>query len=371
MQVSAVSTRAFRNLCDPNLALHPRLNLIYGDNAQGKTNLLEALHLLIYHRSFRAQRLHELIRFSDASASIGGDLSRNGLQSRVEVLIDAKGRRTRIDGKVTTAQKHRITAVLFRPEDLQIPRGGAADRRRLVDQAIAAIWPGYDRLCADYRRTLQNRNRLLKETPPHLQDLLDAFDQQLSRLGGKIVAARLRYIRAIIDPFVRALTEISPADGSGVQICYCATQAPEDERDPEKLAQWLLGQLRSRHAEDLRRRATTAGPHADDIDFTLDGRSARSFASQGQLRSLVLAFKIAQLLHAHEVSSDYPVLLLDDVSSELDPHRSRYLFSFLAQFAAQVFVTSTRPELLPLCEERADFHVVSGEIQPVKRFTTT
>ncbi len=366
MRVNRLETVAFRNLADQQVTPGPRFNILSGPNAQGKTNFLEAVYLSACLSSFRAQRTKEMVRFGAEEARVRAEVEIDGVRRELEVQLHGKGRRARVDGKgvrSTSSYVAGLNVVLFSPDDLQIPRGSPGARRRLLDRAIANLWPAYLALSRDYGKTLQSRNRLLKERPSRLKELLEVYDQQLAELGAKVMAGRSRYLTAIGARFSEVFAEIVR---SGVQgtLDYVAPQQLLMGGDSlAALSTALLEQLRAHHSEDLGRQSTSVGPHHHDLDFRLDGRSTRSYGSQGQVRALLLAFKITQILDSYERVGRYPALLLDDVSSELDAQRTSYLFEFLTEINCQAFLTTTQAQLVLLEKERVDFRVVNGEIK--------
>jgi len=369
----------FRNLQPTRLAFDPTFNLIYGDNGQGKTNLLEAAYLLLCQRSFRAARLGELVRFGCDRGVVRGALQSAGVEHHVQVVLDARGRHTELDGKATRSLSHwppGFTAVLFTTDDLTAPRGSPADRRRLLDQAVAAVWAAYAELLRRYGRALRARNRLLRERPPGVAALLDAHEAPLASLGAKIVVARQRLLAQLLPRVQAAFARIIGARApQQVELRYLEGSAQDtpaalpSEGGPgaaeaERLAERLAAGWRRDRARDLARGLTSHGPHSDDLELRLDGRPLRQHASQGQVRALVLAFKVAQILDLHSRSGEYPALLLDDVSSELDAQRNRFLHDFLGEVRCQLLLTTARPELVPWHGRGASFEVVHGTVTP-------
>lgn len=359
----------FRNLEQLDLRCCPQFNIIFGDNGQGKTNLIEAVSLVLSSRSFRGNpRPEELIRFGYPQALLAALVrDTSGIEHDVLLRIDPKGKHLHLDGKVArrrTPSWPAIATISFTPDELRVPRASPSERRRLLDHGIAAIWPAYPQLLTAYGRVVHSRNRILRDRPHLASDLLEVYDQQLITQGAKIAAARYRYIEALRTDFSQAFTNIF-GEAISVGVSYLSTWAGEDDtNDVSELQRRLATSLSASHAEDLARRQTTVGPHLDDVLFTLDQRPARIHASQGQTRALVLSLKIAQILQVHQRLADYPVLLLDDVSSELDEQRSHRLFAFIRDIRCQVFVTTTRPELLPLLPADRRYHLRQGAIVP-------
>jgi len=339
--------------------------VISGQNGQGKTNLLEAVYLLLAHRSFRATRLIEMIRFEQETSLLRGKVELAGLQSDLEVQLSPNRKRILIDGKHPRGDQGLnagLGAVVFSPSDLHVPKGSPTQRRRLLDSAVAVGWPAYVQLYRNYSKTLQTRNRVLKEARPGLDALLDVYDQQLATMAGKVILARRRYVRVLSPLFRETFAKIM---GEGHESCISYVEGSQELPETIAEAAAALGdRLRQHRSEDKARRTTSIGPHTHDLEFKIDGRNARQFASQGQTRALILSFKIAQIIDTYQRWQHYPLLLLDDVSSELDAEREAYLFDFIGEIACQTLITTTRPELITVGEKRSDFRVLNGTIQP-------
>ncbi len=369
MIVQRVETRRFRNLVDQVVEPGARFNVLAGDNAQGKTNFLEAVNLVATLRPFRASRNAEVIAFGAERALVRATIRSMELTRELSVDVGPAGKKVRSDGKAPRSSVDYLdglSVVLFTPDDLQVPRGSPGPRRKLLDRSVASVWPTYVALTRDYQKVLTSRNRVLKDAPAGVRDLLEVYDQQLSELGARIVAGRLRYLRSIADVLCETFASIVRS-GVDCEVVYRTSDAVREAgvriADLEPV---LRQQLRDNLPEDLARRSTRVGPHTDDLEFFLDGRNTRSFGSQGQVRAVVLALRIAQIKDTHDKLGFHPVLLLDDVSSELDKDRNTYLFDFISQISCQCFLTTTRPDLIHLKEDRLDFQVVNGSITVTK-----
>lgn len=360
-----------RNLAPLVLQPAARFNVFHGDNGQGKTNLLETIYVVGALRSFRTQRLTDLIGFGREQAYIGARIQRAGLERVYELTQRANGRQVRLDGKaVRPISKYfgDFNVVLFAPEDLQVPRGSPADRRRFLDRAVFNRAPRYLADVQAYEKVVKNRNALLREIGSGKRslrqsgDLLAVFDQKLAELGGLLTASRLRFLGEI-RPRFRAAFESITQTGLEVDVTYAAGA----ELDPSltsvrDLAAALAACVAEQRPRDLARGTSSVGPHRDDLVFGLDGHVAAAFASQGQLRALVLAWKTAEMDLLSEVHGEEPVLLLDDVSSELDATRNEYLFEFLKRRPTQCFITTTHPRHVLLSSERVDYRVAGGVV---------
>ena len=356
MKLLALQLTDWRNIEHAVVELHPRVNVFAGDNAQGKTNLLEAVYYLGTLRSFRAGKTEELIRFGRPEARVRARIERRELARVLEVTVRPGQRIARIDGKAVRAAADwfgGFNAVLFAPEDLRLPKGSPQARRRFLDRAVFNAQPAFLKWAQEYDKLLRSRNAILRDERAPTPALLETYDQQLAEVGGHIVAHRLDYVAQIADGFAAAYGAITQS-GVAASARYL-TATP----DGAAIRRALADSVR----RDRARGFTTAGPHTDDLEILLDGRPARLYGSQGQLRALVLALKMAEIQHLESAIGEPPVLMLDDVSSELDPQRNRYLFDFIRRMTCQCVITTTHPEHILLTQDRKDFQVVNGTFE--------
>ncbi|HTJ47502.1 MAG TPA: DNA replication/repair protein RecF [Kofleriaceae bacterium] len=361
MLVAALQFAGVRNLASATLEPAPRFNVFVGENGQGKTNLLETVYLAATLRSFRTARLAEVIAHGAAQAHVKARVSRAGVTRVYEVAIEAHARKVRLDGKAVRPVSRyfgEFNVVLFAPEDLQVPRGAPAERRRFLDRAVFNRRPEHLLVVADYDKALKSRNAILRsvsdgvKSARSVEDMLAVYDAQVASLGAKLVANRRAYLDEM-RPDVQAAFEAITRTGFAVDARY--SDGPRDE-EGLKLA------LSSTRAKDFARGSTSAGPHRDDLHFVFEGHDAGAIASQGQLRALVLAWKTAEIDRLTRVHGEPPILLLDDVSSELDPARNRYLFEYLEARPGQCFITTTHAQFVLLRENRVDHQVANGRI---------
>ena len=370
MRVRRIEARGFRNLEPLDLSPHPKLNVLHGDNAQGKTNFLEAVFLVSGLGTFRSGRNQDLVRFGEEEALVRAEVQGPELTRVMEVRLAPRSRKLRLDGKAVRSAADflgGLSVATFCPEDLQLPRGSPGPRRRLLDQAVASVWPAYLNLLRDYQKVLRSRNHLLSHPGGPRRDLLEVYDLQLAKLGAPLVAARARYLQRLAPLVAEAYEEITHS-GVAAGLAYRtddALAAAGHEIAP--LTEALLQRMVTGRAEDIARKRTCVGPHTDDLELSLDGRTTRTFGSQGQVRALVLSLRLAQIKDTRQMLGYDPVLLLDDVSSELDPERTKYLFDFISEVDCQTFLTTTRPGLINLGEERHNFNVVRGQITAVSK----
>lgn len=343
-----------RNLSTIDMVPHPRFNVIAGRNGMGKTNLLEAIYLLGALRSFRTLARAELLRHGHQAAKVMGIFGGPAAGLRCEVQLSDKSRKIKIDDKSLSSLSehfHRLPMVLFHPATMSLVSSGPEARRRFLDRALFQADTSYPVLFSDYSKALSSRNRLLRATPVDRRALLP-YDEQLARLGVRLSQGR----RALLSRLAPAFGEIFGELTSGL-IASC-TLSLDEWTEVES----VLSILRDRYAVDAARGYTTAGPHAQDMEILLSGQSARRFASQGQQRLLALALKIAEVRTLTEATGRVPILLLDDVSSELDRERNQQLFAFLRRLGGQVFITTTHVEHILLSGDRADYEMSSGRL---------
>jgi DNA replication and repair protein RecF len=421
VRVLALTAEGFRNLGPLALSPHPRFNVLSGDNGQGKTNLLEAIYVLATLRSFRTTRLDELVRFGGEVAALRARVEHRQSERvfGVDIGLRPPRKQALCDGKSARTGEYfgGFNLILFAPEDLRLPKGPPAGRRRFLDRAIWNTCPSYLDEVRVYERILRSRNILLRGGPgrsqaaaedgesapspmpgagalPDSGALLEIYDQRLSAAGAVLFSRRRRYVQALAPRVAEVFARISGSEHE-VQVQYQpalkpAKAASKEPVDPETgsptpgivapvvdevrdLGERLYTQLQRDRRRDQLRGFTHSGPHADDLLFFLDGRPAELHASQGQTRALVLSLKIAEIQHLHALLGDPPVLLLDDVSSELDRDKNAALFAFLRESPSQVFITTTDPSYIrigPAQADRQDFAVRTGGIVPVESATS-
>jgi DNA replication and repair protein RecF len=343
---------SFRNIRQAEFHPGPRFNVISGNNGSGKTNLLEAIYFFSALRSFRTSVRQELIGRECRTAGLKGVFGGAAKGMCCDIEISGTFRKILKDSKeIGNVQDHfsQLPMVLFHPGDMILLQGGPKERRRFLDRALFQAVPSYPGWISDYNRALQSRNKLLKSRPQQL-DSLKPFDFQLVKLGIKIIEARRFFIDSARPMFVEAAERI------GKGLFASLTYKPDVEGDEAAFEEAFLRSF----SRDCERGFTSRGPHCDDVEIKLNNLPARRFASQGQQRMLVLALKTAEVDALSNACKRTPVLLLDDISSELDREKNRELFSFLQQSGGQVFITTTHLDHVLLSEERMNFFINNG-----------
>jgi DNA replication and repair protein RecF len=368
LAIDRLEVAGFRNLDAQVVELGARFNVLAGENGQGKTNLLEAIYVASTSKSFRTADLAPCVRHDFGAARVRirvQDARQPGVPRVQSVEIEGAGkgrRKVQLDGKrppTLAAFALSTPVVLFEPASLSLSQGGAAERRRLLDRVaihLAARRGGGAQRLADrdrYKRAHVHRKKALERTPD--PRVLGPFERLMAEHGVRIVEARAEAAAALAARAVPGFEAIARTT-MPLAVAY-APKAPADVDAFAKL-------LEERRELDARRGSATRGPHLDDLSLDLDGRPARQVASQGQHRALVLALKGAELAAIAEAREVEPILLLDDVSSELDPRRNAALFAFLHAQVGQVVLTTTRPELIEITADRRDFDVAQGRVTP-------
>jgi DNA replication and repair protein RecF len=359
LRLRRLRLRNHRNYAELDLQPGPNINVFIGANGQGKTNLLEAVAMLALSSSPRARRESELVGPVGPRSRIEADVETGVLQRQLAITLDVEGDRARrvieVDGSKRRAfdlpGNFRVT--LFWPDDLGLVKAGPDGRRRFLNQMLVQVEPGYARALAGLRRVLEQRNSLLKRMAAGEGggDTLDAWDEELVRVSTEIVDARAKAVAELEPEAGRCHRQI--AAGERLEVRYLGP--------PRNLAE----AVHNSRAEDLRRGTTSVGPHRDDLLVVLDGQEARSYASQGQQRTAVVSLKLAEAALIERRTGERPVLLLDDVLSELDGERRAALLAEVAG-GGQVVITSVEAGPFPpdLIARAMVWTVQAGSIQP-------
>jgi len=362
MNLSRLTLRAFRNVSSMEISFAPGCNVVHGSNAQGKTNLLEAIYLLGTLKSFRMARNAELIQWGSDQGFVRGEVENGGGNREIALLVEPAGKTVKVDGKAVTRMAEFagcLTAVVFFPEEIAMVRGMPEVRRRYLDRAIFTADGTYLSLYHDFHKILRSRNLLLRN-----RDLvsLEAWSVELSQAGARLQQRRIRYV-AELAPLFSHYYRVIAGNAEDAALAYRPHRLTAEAllRDGQRAFQ---AALEAAADDELERRVTLVGPHRDDLEFRLGGRPVRHSASQGQQRSLVLALKMAEIEYLQRETGTPPLLLLDDMTSELDRERNANLMAFLQNRAMQVFITTTRPDTLPAAILQAGrvFRIEEGTI---------
>ena len=347
MRVSSLSLREFRSYESALAQFDDGINVISGRNAQGKTNLLEAVYLLTGGRSFRTRFDREMIRFNAAQAEVAAEIYSGGREQRLKITLRRGGKKSmsRNGAGVRGAELcDSLKAVLFCPGDLNVIKDGAAARRRLMDMAICQLRPGYSRLISDYNKLYENKMRILRDyrDNPSMLDTLDEFSDGLCRVSAQLIRYRASFVRRLAAAAQPVHREFSGADEE-LELCYRTVSSVTDATAPaQEIYESLCGHQRAHRAAELASAQCLTGAHRDDIEITINGESARAFASQGQTRTAALSLKLAEREIFLQETGEYPVLLLDDVLSELDSRRQEFVLNRIG--GGQTLITCCEDE---------------------------
>lgn len=361
-RIERLRVHAFRNIATADISPGPAFNVISGDNGAGKTSLLEAIHYLGSLRSFRSAKTDDLIGLghgrSAFEARVTGDVVPRSF--RVELSRQA-ARKVTLDGKrprSTATWRSAIQTVLFYPGHLQLAAGGAESRRAFMDHILERVDPSYSNALTSYEKALRSRNRLLKQEGVDPRSIR-AFDAVLCAAGAVVGRCRAR-LASDLAPLVERAFEEVVGEHMPLRLRY--------EPKVEPLVERLQRALEESLAKDLARGFTGSGPHADDMALeVVDRAPVRHHASQGQHRVMALALKMAEVEILSRTTGRVPILLLDDVTSELDRTRNRRFFDLLSRQGGQVFLTTTHPDFILLNEARVDLEVTEGAIESLSR----
>ncbi|MDM8213987.1 DNA replication/repair protein RecF [Enterococcus hirae] len=351
MRLNQLTLQNFRNYSELQLEFSPGLNLFLGPNAQGKTNLLEAINVLAMTKSHRTSQERSLIQWGKDFARVAGEVQKENQKYQLEVLLTKKGRKV----KVNHLEQRRLSdyighlnVILFSPEDLSLIKGGPANRRRFLDMEIGQTDVRYLYESVQYQKILRQRNHFLKQAQAGKKaDLLflDVLSEQLAVAGAVMVVRRLAFLQQLGTLAEQIHTKVT---GQKEELAF-AYQSSLGEAltgaDQEAIKGMLLTQLKEKTSAELIRGTTLAGPHRDDFLFLINGQNVQTYGSQGQQRTAILSIKLAEIEWIKEQVGEYPILLLDDVMSELDHARQFQLLETI-EGKVQTFLTTTELDYL-------------------------
>ena len=367
MRIDRLELDSFRNYGQQAVEFDPRCNVIFGENAQGKTNLLEALVYLSCGKSPRARTDREMIRFDAPAASLCAQVFARERDFKVKAELFRDRRRklsvNQVPAKNSGALSEVYNTVFFCPEDLFLIREGAAARRKFMDTALCQLRPRYAAALAEYNRTYDHKTRILRDSEerPDLLATLPDFNERLVRFGAVLIHYRQQFAVRLNE--YAAIHHLECSGGKErLEIQYQTVSSVTDPAaDVAVLTEQLREHMESHQAAERASRLCLSGPHKDDLLVTIDGRVAKQYASQGQTRTAALALKLAEREIYKNATGEYPVLLLDDVLSELDPKRQEFVLNRIN--GGQVFITCCEDDRLPQLLGGRVFHVEHGAIR--------
>lgn len=347
MRVEKIALSGFRNYEFETAEFDPGTNVISGQNAQGKTNLLESVYMLSCGRSFRTRFDRELVGFGFSSADILADIESHDRKQTVNIrLRPGTAKKILVNGVKKTGSElsETINAVLFCPDDLNLIKEGAAVRRRLIDNAICQIRPRYAEILTEFNRLYEHKTRILKDwrEKPSLLDTLDEFSDGMCRASANIIRYRAAFaarLNAAAPPIHREFS----GEGEKLDIKYCTVSSVRDPAAPAREIYYDICDHQEKHRQaELESGQCLTGAHKDDLEISINARPARSFASQGQTRTAALSIKLAEREIFLAETGEYPILLLDDVLSELDVKRQEFVLNRIG--GGQTLITCCEDE---------------------------
>ncbi|MGF6376393.1 DNA replication and repair protein RecF [Clostridiales Family XIII bacterium PM5-7] len=368
MFIKRIEIKNFRNYKFLKREFHQNVNLILGNNAQGKTNLIESIYISSVGKSFRTNKDSEMVKFDKDSASIKIEAEKAYLDTSVEIIINKDAKKSiKKDGtniKKTADLLENILIVIFSPEDLKIVKDEPEKRRKFIDRELCQIKPLYYDSLTNYKKILMQRNAYLKEEQIE-HSILDLWDVQLAKYGGRIISIRKNFIEKISAFSGKIHQNITNGKESFLLEYNPNIDYVENINEQEE---YVYDELKRAFRNDLRQRTTTKGPHKDDISFFVNGVNMRSYGSQGQQRTCALSLKLAELNLIKEETGEDAILLLDDVMSELDLERQEFLIKTLKD--NQLFITTTDIDdnLIQSFPEAKIIYVKQGKIEEEKTY---
>jgi len=364
MLLAAIEATNFRNLSG-RIDWGPRLNIIYGNNGQGKTNWLEAIYLLARTKSFRTQRLQETIRFGEELAVVRGTVvTGSDLQRDLQISLHDNSKTIFVNSKRETLARYitQLQAFSFTAADLEVVRGLPEARRRFLDRGISSLKPAYLKTISDYGKVLKQKNRVLQLAnenelgPDKVEDLLAPWNEQLVHLGGLIHRAREEYVAGLNAVLERQLFERR-------EVTTRYVSSLENKGDMSDYESLLRSRIAVRMATEVAAGHALIGPHRDDLEIHLDGREIRIYGSSGQQRSALLLLDLAAISLYNSSSNDQPVFLIDDVDAELDERRIRHLLEYLENRTQTFITTSKRTHVEDFLSRASVFEIDDGKVR--------
>lgn len=368
MIVRSIFLDGFRNYENFSAHFSPEMNVICGENAQGKTNLMEAIHYLSGARSHRTRFDRDMISFDREEGSIRALVEGRGREFQIDIKLNRGLRRTIVVNHVKLKKASDLSghlqAVLFCPEDLSLVRGGAALRRQFMDDSISQLRPKYGEALSRYQKLLEHKNRILRDhhEKPGLLDVLEDFNESLAKVGAVIIHYRSHFIRRL-SSFAENIQKDFSENRERLSLSYQTVSTVKDPYlSPAEIYSFLRKHQDQHYKAEILSRSCLSGPHKDDIMSEINEKPARKFASQGQTRTVALSLKLAERELYREDTGQWPVLLLDDVLSELDAKRQEFVLDRIS--GGQVFITGCEvPESKR--EDYKIFRICKGKLEHV------
>lgn len=394
MRINNIILQNFRNYGNLELEFNEHRNIIVGENAQGKTNLIEAIYLAAFAKSFRTNNAGDMVRFGEDKGRINVDITSEELDKNIDITILANGRKMiKKDGKLvrrTADLLNNIVVIIFSPDDLRIIKDSPDRRRAYINRELSQIRPQYYEVLHNYNEALKEKNSLLKgyfntgkktftradnlslnesanrydNSRKYNEDMLDVYDHQLADYGYELI----RYRKEFVEMLSEEASEIMSAISGGKEELKIEYRTSCDYISAPEGRELLYKQFYHNRARDIYAGSATLGPHRDDLEFYINGTDAKKYGSQGQQRTIALSLKLAEIRIAKQVLDEYPVLLLDDVLSELDIDRQKFLVNQIDD--VQLFITSAElnEDIIQTLQGGTLFRVEDGSVTKVDKY---
>lgn len=369
MYLTKIKLQNFRNYNEQELTLSPSINVLIGENAQGKTNLIESIYFLAMARSHRTSRDREMIGWMKDFSKVEGQLQKKSQTLPLEIILSKSGKVAKInhlEQKKLSDYIGHLNVIMFAPEDLSLVKGSPSVRRRFIDMELGQMNKIYLHHLVQYQQILKQRNKFLKQARYHknFDDLyLDVLTEQLAAEGAEVLYYRFHFIKKL-NVWAKEVQSNISNNKESLVIEYKTLNKLTDELTAEEIFEILKTNYKSVENQEIEQGTTTLGPHRDDLIFFVNERNVQTYGSQGQQRTTALSLKLAEIELMHEVTGEYPILLLDDVLSELDDNRQTHLLESI-QNKVQTFITTTNINgiQMELLDDPLIFYVKDGEIK--------
>ncbi|MBO8155622.1 MAG: DNA replication/repair protein RecF [Bacillaceae bacterium] len=369
MFIEELKLTNYRNYKKLDLTFDHKVNVIIGENAQGKTNLMEAIFVLAFTKSHRTPRDKELIQWDEEYAKIKGSTWKRNRSFPLEIIISKKGKKAKLnhlEQKRLSDYIGALNVVMFAPEDLNLVKGSPQERRRFIDMEIGQIQPSYVYHSMHYQKLLKQRNALLRElqkNPGMDRTMLTILTEQLVEHGSEIIKRRFDFLQ-LLRKWAKPIHHGISRGLEDLNITYNSTTNVSEDYDLSKIVNVITNHFNEMEAKEVERGTTLIGPHRDDLLFYVNGKDVQTYGSQGQQRTTALSLKLAEIELIHNEVGEYPILLLDDVLSELDDYRQSHLLSTI-QDKVQTFVSTTSVDGIDhdILKRAELFHVQKGSVE--------
>ncbi|MDN6639313.1 MAG: DNA replication/repair protein RecF [Tetragenococcus sp.] len=369
MRLTNLSIKNFRNYNELTIDFHKNVVIFLGENAQGKTNLLESIYALALTRSHRTNNEQELIQWEKDQAFIKGNVQKEYTKLPLELFLTKKGRKTKVnhmEQKRLSSYIGQLNVILFAPEDLSLVKGSPQGRRKFLDMEIGQIDPVYLYESTQYQKTLKQRNHYLKQLAEHKQTdelYLDILSEQLIEHGSKVLFARQQFVKRL-EYWADQLHQKISQSKERLTVIYRSSVAGDYWPDEPTVKKAYEEEMTKVKSKERLRQVTLVGPHRDDLSFLINGKDVQVFGSQGQQRTTALSVKLAEIDLIKEETGEYPVLLLDDVMSELDDSRQLHLLETI-EGKVQTFLTTTTLKQVKdkMSVEPEIFYINQGQLE--------